>query len=298
MAHDPIEAALEAAVEGSPETATPGMEGSPEASATADASKESSTDPKSTHVPYDRFAEVVADKNDFKQRLSEVEAKLDARDGEIRDVQSRYEEAENLLDQIRGLAADDKYREHVLAIDRALKGLPDDEDTDEESTEDGDEAKTKEGPSKDELRKLKEETADALAEQRAEQLLQLIQQRASEYLNSLPEEYTEKDREVIARLWSNWVDWDGIEDDPGTMNQALSESLGNLLEWYEQPRGAAIEAEPTEPATPPEPSPGEKLKTLLDRDWGALGEKGDPLASDEDFQHAFAEAARLAKQSS
>ncbi len=77
-------------------------------------------------VPYDRFSEVVAQKNDLAERIKSLDEKFEAAKTSNTKYQGQIEgleESSQILDAIKELHKDERYRDHVVAIDRALQGL-------------------------------------------------------------------------------------------------------------------------------------------------------------------------------
>lgn len=243
-------------------------------------------------VPYARFKEVVGEKNTAVERLTDLETKLQNQLALTQDLQVRYSQAEEILNAIRGMAADEKMRPHILAIDNKLKGVEEEVETGEITQAEGDKKVEKI------LKQHKAEIGEALATNRAEQLFQSANERASRYLESLPDEYTDKDKEVIGRIWAQEVDWDAIEDDPTSLNQKLAESLDQVLTWYGEPKGykPAVETPPVQ-VKPEEIPPAVKIKEILDKEWASVGDDGRPILSDEDFRKEAAKVIRLSRNS-
>ncbi len=241
-------------------------------------------------VPYARFKEVVAEKNAASERLSDLEAKLQNQLALTQDLQTRYVHAEELLNAIRGMAADEKMKPHVMAIDAKLRGVEEEVETGEITPAEGEKKVEKI------LKQHKAEIGDALATNRAELLFNTANERAARYLESLPDEYTDKDKEIIGRVWTNEVDWDGIEDDPTQLNTILAESLDRVLNWYGEPKGyiSKAAAAPVEPKVE-EPTPAIKIKQILDKEWGEVGDNGQPILSDDDFRKEAARVIRLSR---
>lgn len=243
-------------------------------------------------VPYARFKEVVGEKNTAVERLTDLETKLQNQLALTQDLQQKYTYAEEVLMAIRGMAADEKMRPHVMAIDAKLKGVEEEVETGEITQEEGDKKVEKI------LKQHKNEVQDIVQTNRAEMLFQTANERASRYLESLPAEYTDKDKEIIGRIWTQEVNWDGIESDPTSLNSELAESLDRVLNWYGEPKGYLPPPDPTKvvETKPEEPTPAMKVKSILDKEWGKIGERGNFEYSDEDFRREAAELIRLTKK--
>ena len=303
-ATDPVKAALEQALS-SPESADsqPAKQDSPEVKATppSDAKPESnkvtdSSKGSDNRIPQDRFSEVVRQKNEALEQLKALEAQFKTateREQALKTRVGQLETDHQILDAIKELAKDDKYRAHVVAIDKALQGI---EEEVEEAKESGDKNQVAELE-----KKFKSETAklqDLVSDQRAEHLWAQSNDYASEMLRSLPEEYTNEDRARISRLWNPRVDWDRIEKEGAqVIPDVLKSSLADVIKDYGTPQGALM-ARTKEEVTKsiPEASrpvdPATAVKSILDTDWAAFNDEGKPVQSDTDFTKAMANLMR------
>jgi len=258
-----------------------------------DKSVKESKEPKT--VPYDRLSQVVKKKNELSEQLKALDTQYKAataRENELRTQVGNLETDKQILDAIKNLAQDDRYRPAVEQIDRALQGL--DEDI-EEAKEQGD--------NKAESAALKQfeaktaELEEMLAEQRAESLLGEATGRAKEMLAALPEAYTDEDRAIIGKLWNPRVDWNGIEETgseaiPGALNRSFAE----VIKEYGTPRGALV-AKTTKEIEDRIPeakivSDEDAVKGLLEKDWAETAEDGSTVHSEDDFVQGMAELLR------
>lgn len=263
-----------------------------EESATEKGSKE---DPKA--VPYDRFSEVVGQKNSAVERLSALDEQFKAtteRENTLKTRVGELEQEHSVLEAIRGLAKDDRYAEAVNKIDRALQGLEDEVGQAEAS---GDEKATNVAEKKFEAKAA--ELTDLITDQKAEQLFEKANNYASEMLRSLPEEYTDVDRARMGQLWSPRVDWNSIEEGgdaaiPGTMKSSFAE----LIKSYGTPQGAVVaetrkevESEISPEALEQRLSPEDMVKGIVETDWAAQ-EEGKVTHSDDEFSANMAKLLR------
>lgn len=264
-------------------------------------------------IPYDRFQEVVQERNDFKSKIAELENQYKESNQALSKLTSMYEDAKestDILDSIKELAKNPKYLPHLEVIDKALKGIEEEVEEGKTTPEDALKAADKI------LNSKVEELTEELAEQRADAIIARADAIADKWLASLPEEYTDKDKDVIARLWTNAVDWNEVEDNPSILEDTLKDSLQNVIEVYGPPRGSLFTAEEIETAleeeTSPEKmavSPEEELAALTQgKNYSSFKEVTVPLpggrskttllpeVSEDDFSRDLAEAMRIANR--
>jgi len=254
---------------------------------------------KSQSVPYDRFKEKV-------DALEKATAKLDVlteRDKELSVKLVQLESANDVIERLRGLAQDDRYKPLVETLDRALKGIHEEVETGDKTEKQGEVA------TKRLLDDHKVQLEDALAQARADMLWQQVQTVSEQMLDALGDEYDVQDKEAIAKLWTPATDWDSIEENPDSLRQELLASLKNVVETYGEPRGALKlkisqfeqkaqqGAETTTLAVKPE----DELKGILDKDWGkvkttAEGKVIGAEHSDEDFRNALARVMKMGRR--
>jgi hypothetical protein len=205
------------------------------------------------------------------------------------------EKDSQVVDAIKNLYQDEKYRPHVQAIDNALRGI------DEEvvvAKEEGDPAAVSAAEKR--FDEKTEQLEGLLADQRADNLWDKAKGLAKEMLEALPEQYTDNDRETLADLWKSRVDWDGIEKGGAeTIPAHLNKSLAEVIRKYGTPRGA-IAAKTTEEIESRVPeakivSDEDKVKDILDKNWAELDKDGKPLMSQEDFDAGMADLLRATR---
>jgi hypothetical protein len=210
-------------------------------------------------------------------------------------LQEQLAHHQNLIGRIQALAGDDRYREHVLKIDAALKGA--EYEIEKKLDEKVDAAeKTGNAELKAQLEAQKEEILGEVREERARSLLVSAQGVAARYLEALPDVYTPEHKAVVAELWNNKVDWAGIEDNPEIMNAELARALQDTLDKYPLPGNERTTEDQEEVAKPL--SAIEELARIKDPNlnWGKTDAKGKPAVSDEDFVKVLAHAHRLERQ--
>lgn len=267
--------------------------------------KETSEEGKSQTVPYDRFKQKVDQVNElepFKTRAEELERQVSEFTTRERELQTRIEELEQehtVLERVRALAKDDRYRPMVEKLDKAIRGV-------HEEVESGDKTE-KEGQKEvaDLVKQSRQELEDAFAEQRADLLWQQASSYAERLLEALPETYEERDRAMISKLWTPEVNWDSIEDNPDLLRDELLRSLKTVLEEYGEPRGALkqkvkdVETKSQQAAEQAQkgPDPEQEVRALLEQDWGAVktNDEGKVVGAekgDDEFSRALARVIR------
>lgn len=267
------------------------------------ASDEEETPTKSTkkYVPYDRFKEVVEDKNQYKKQLEQ----LSQREQQLQQTLQNLESELSVLERIRQAAFDDKVGKHVIALDKWLRGESIDDAI--EAAEEELSSKGEEGLSQKEIETLKQqlggkvsELENQLLDQRAEVILQKANQLATDMLERLDESYTEEDVKTISELWTPRVDWDAIEENPEILPQELERSFKEVLDLYGVPRGALVKQVSSKikenlPEPKIEDDPEAFLEAVQSTDWGKLDKDGKPVVSDEEFSKVMAEVLRKSR---
>jgi hypothetical protein len=245
-------------------------------------------------VPLDRFSEVVAQKNEALGRLKALEAQFNAvneRESGLKARVGQLETDHQILDAIKGLAADPRYKSTVTKIDKALQGIHEDTEVAEEKGDDKAVAKLEEA-----YQTKIAELEDLAAEQKSNQLWEASGKFARELLASLPPEYTDEDKAVISKLWTPLVDWNYIEEHGSdVIPAALQHALAGLIKDYGTPRGALVSNTKQEMMkNVPESvtkSNDDYRKEVEAKSWGEMKD-GKFTASDADFSAAVGELLR------
>jgi len=210
---------------------------SPAASEESATEKGSKEEPKA--VPYDRFSEVVGQKNSAVERLNALDEQFKEtteRENTLKTRVGELEQEHQVLEAIRGLAKDDRYADAVNKIDRALQGIEDEVVQAEAS---GDEQAATAAEKKFEAKAA--ELTELITDQKAEQLFDKANNYASEMLRSLPEEYTDVDRARLGQMWSPRVDWNAIEEGgDAAIPDTMKGSFAELIKSYGSPQGAVV----------------------------------------------------------
>lgn len=319
-----VEANLAAMAEGTPEgesaeATTATTDSSPTiepVTEVAQAESTTNTTEKQT-VPYERFQEVNAAKNTAQAEVTSVQAERDealsAKDLAISNLTQFQEDASEtselnqhnaaLLAEIRGLKDDDVMGEHVMAIDQYLRG---ESPTAEEVNVENNEESTEETPTAEleEARELLAETRQELLDHRVEvqntDILNNAREVTRSYMDDLPPEYTEQDKDILVDMLSPNVDWERIEEDPEQLVSAIAEGLTATLEKYGTPRGevaatAATEAIENHTVEAPKNQAQEALDRISEIDFSEIDKDGNPVQSNDDFSKALGDVMRANK---
>ena len=303
---DDVAANLEAALEGkSEESSTSETESKTATETVVETGTDKTTGKVENRIPQSRLNEVITARDNATGRAENAEEQLAestkalATMTELLDSKTADSET---LEAIKGYIHDPDLKEHVEAIDRALRGV-------EQEVEQG-EITPEQATDKNRalIDQIRNETQDALADQAADALVGRADLLADRLLGELPEEYTEQDRAVIGDLWADKVDWEAAAQNPDNLPEILHKSFQETIDRFGAPRGGLIQGdtEDSETATVSlAPTPEEELATLMSREYGAVT-KGESLSgkatftpdvSDADITADMAKAMRIARQS-
>jgi hypothetical protein len=303
-----VQAALQEALKGDT-TVDPQPTDEPSLEVTADDKPASEAKPEDTpvvkepkdgakSVPYDRFSEVVKQKNDALDKVKSLEGQFDGASEREKSLQDRVESLETdgqIVKAIRDLAQDERYLPHVTALDKALQGLDDEVEAVKES---GSEDLTDIDKAKAEYDKKLATLEDQLATQRAEVLWDQTNTAAKLMIDTLPEEYSATDKTRLQKAWLGEVDWNAIEDGGReAIPENLESSFAKLIKAYGTPEGIVVKNAQQEitkdnPEALKPPSPETAVKTILEKDWSERDEDGNPLHGEDEFSTAFADLMR------
>jgi hypothetical protein len=247
-------------------------------------------------IPYERFQEVIGQKNTLAEELQAVKSEASKDRDSLAKLATMLQEKENdtnILNEIRALALNPKYRDALELIDKGLRGV-------EEEVEAGETTPEKADIETKKLLAKQAQIEDSVADQKAELIIQRADLLADKWLESLPPEYTEDDRKVIANLWTNNVDWDSVEQNPGNLDKILAESFQQSINTFGTPRGSLLNPDDVEfvdETTTKAADPVEELATMLrDKQYGATKlvkthsgkEVPMPIIGDDEFAADFA----------
>jgi hypothetical protein len=262
------------------------------------------TTSKENLVPQSRVNEIVAEKNTFKEEAEALRGQIETLQEErskLIGLVDQQKDDVNLVSNLRSLAVtteDQEVKDAIDLLDATMRG-------DEKEVKEVVDEKVAAGTlTADQAEKIVRKHTDKLQanvdEQKAELLFGQANTKAERMLAGLPEEFTDQDKKVISEAWLRRVNWDGMEEDPGRMDDLLAESLQETLDWYGEPRGVVKVSETeelTEAGEPVEkpPTPEEEIAELTKIDWSELKD-GKPVHSDEEFSKVAARIAQLSRR--
>lgn len=301
-----IAAALEEAIAGDVETST--TEDATETTASAEKETQSAPTSKGDKgpIPYERFAEVVSEKNSFKEQLTALEAEKTELSRSLQQAMDTVTNAQGDIDTLNRVraaarASDSRVTDAVDLLDKYLKGEL--EEIVEDDTLSPDEVSKK---TQDLLKKTQDSLNENVSDIRADIIVQRADALADKWLGALPEAYSQADRDVLGDLWANSVDWNSIEENPDTLDQELAGKFQAAIDRYGVPRGALLNPDDVEfveeTTTPEPPTPEQELAELIgDRDFSAFKtvksatgkETLQPAVGDDEFAAAMAKALKL-----
>jgi hypothetical protein len=313
VANDDVSAALDSVLNDvEPQTTT---ESAPEVKTEDVASKaveealkstpDTQTDATGKTVPYDRFSEVVAQKNAASERLQALEAQYTSateREDGLRERMAGLEQEHSVLEAIRDLGRDDRYSDAVSKIDRALQGIEDDVEA-ATTTEDGKDVVDNSALLRAEqaFSEKTEELESLVNDQRVEGLWDKSQDYASAMLDSLPEEYTDTDRSRLSRMWTPRVDWNSIEEGGAeSIPENLNGSFAELIKEYGAPQGAVAQTARDEvtQSIPEEARPSTPeaiVEGVMEKNWSETNEDGQAVLGDDEFAADVAKLLRATR---
>jgi len=271
-----------------------------------EATEASSPESKGKTIPYTRFKEVNDAKNELRDELAALQEKFEEQSTSVTQMTQMLNEAKensDLLKEIQALQTDPNMLPHLEAIDKKLRGV-------EEVLEQTD------GEGKDntraELNKLLQSQRDQLEQQQADLQSDILVQKADiiaeKWLEALPEEYTEQDKEIISTLWAQSVDWDKVSASPDSLSDHLKETFQSSIDKFGVPRGGLID--PNDPDSyeietqqPETPSPEEELlEAIGKKNYGGFKEVDQggrksvqAEVSDDEFAADMAKAIRVGR---
>lgn len=320
MGSSDLESALKEAATGKSDSPT-GTEGKVEetptpstTAKTAEPEAEKAEGKKSEAVPYSRFKEVVDAKNTTTEQLSAAQKTLEERDTEVKKLIDALETREydsKVIQKINELHDDDRYREMIETLDKAIRGQHVEEP---ETPEEGDE-KDKEKAQVDRTAKALEDTKSDLQKQLSNQRDEIILDRydrlVEKYMGELPETYNEEDRKVIKETLVDRMEWPKVEADPNALGDVLHAGFQKTISWYGTPKGSLVAPKPADETTEDTPqTPKEQLEALQKVETGGLKDTGrtikmpdgrevavkEPEVSENDFVDQMAKALRIARE--
>jgi len=266
-------------------------------------------------IPKNRFNEVIAAQNEQAEEAKTWRAKASEADKSIANLTamlSSAQKAQETINDLRQLANDPVHGPHVRYLHSVLIGEPI-EFEGETPLPDNATPEQKEEARLAELVERQNQLAATLEDQQSSALVQRADAIADRWLDALPDEYTDEDRNAIAHLWTGQVDWKTIDRDPSALDQVLTDSFQSTLNIYGVPRGALFTPEQVEELkqptgeTPKALSPEEELGQLFaSKNYSGFKGTGKknfagteivaPEVSDDDFARDMAAALKVANK--
>lgn len=301
-----IAAALEEAIAGDVETST--TLDATETTASVEKGTKSKTGDKGP-IPYERFAEIVQEKNTFKEQLTALEAEKNELSKSLQQAMNTVSAAQSDIDTLNRVraasrASDDRVVQAVDLLDKYLKGEL--EEIAEDPTLTTDEVSKK---TQDLLKRTQQNLNEQHADLRADLIVQRADALADKWLGALPDAYGQVDRDILGDLWANSVDWDAIENNPDILDQELASKFQAAIDRYGVPRGALLNPDDVEfveeTTTPEPPTPEEELRELIgNKDYSLFKtvktptgkETLRPAVGDDEFAADMAKALKLANR--
>jgi hypothetical protein len=304
-----LEAALQQAAEGTSDSTTDvGKE------AEAQTSEESTGTPKSAEakveagkkepqtVPYARVKELSDKANTLTSLLEERDAKLAEKDselGKLVDLLDSREYDSKVVEKINELHGDARYTDIIDQLDKAVRGVDEEEAKGNLTSEEASERTSKA------LKAATSELEEQLGQQRDDIILDRAERLTEKYMDELPESYNDEDLKVIGEALIDRIDWNQVHEDPDSLPDVLAQGFQKTVDWYGVPKGSLVAASQeganTEEASQADPAAALE-KRLDETEWGKLqmvktpqGDVLQPVVSDEDWVDSLADAIAAAQ---
>lgn len=305
-----LKEALEAAVSEEEVAEESSTEANAEAAAEEDADK---SKPKPGKNANSRIQELVAARKKIEAERDSYQADLKKKDSELGDMLKMLQQKESdsrTIQAIKDLhARNDKWRDTIEKLDKALKG--EEVELEADKPVEGDKAKVEAAELakvRDLLSKSQAELEEKVAEQRANLILDKVDRIVDRYMDNLPEGYGKEDRRILQETLSDHIDWNSINQAPDDVQKHVVAGLQKCITWYGRPKGeapaqakdapngASVVSQPTDPKV--------ELDGLLKRtDYGKAkivetkegGKRFEAAVSDDQFVADLAKALRAAR---
>jgi hypothetical protein len=236
-----------------------------------------------------------AEKAEAGKALTEAQAKVT----ELAEAMAKSQDDIALVAALKQLARDPKHSDLIARVDLALDGKPyESVDQSDDDDDDSDSDSTPAVDKKSIMAEIRSEMDEALEENKHNLIIQQADLLAKDYMRQLPaDKYSDDQKNLIANLWANKVDWDAIANEPDKLGNFLSETLQSTLnEWdaaHPAPEASEENNEDKQQESS-EPTTEEQIAKILGKDWGQTKIVGDGDAqklvsetSDEEFTAAF-----------
>ncbi len=296
---DKLKAAVAASTTGTEEKSTEGA--GTEEGVVEGKSAEKSTEKSDVRIPKERFDQV-------NEKFKEAAASQDLLTLQLAEANDKLLKAHELLElrdddvqtlnEIKSFVNDPAMKEHVVAIDNKLKGIEQAVEKGE-STPDEAHAKTREL-----IEQTRTEMADIQNTAEAEALVARADIISDKLLAQLPDTYTDQDRNIVQKLWTESMDWEQATQNPDDLAEQLTGDFQKALDEYGVPRGALFTVDEVTELKPEAATtaktPEQELEEVLDQGWGELKTEdlGDgktkvvAVKTDDEFKAAIASTIR------
>jgi hypothetical protein len=241
-------------------------------------------------VPYSRLAEVIAEKNTALEKANEFKELYEKATTKQGDVVSKLETLEkevDILNRVRALAQDERYKDHVEAIDKALRGV--EEEVEKLGADPSEKAVDK---ALKNIQNANAKLEERLSEERASRLFKEASDFFDKLAEALPNEYGEADLRVIAKDCAERIDWSKVESDESKIQDLVKAAFKVSVTEYGNPR-AGLEAQIQELQAKlndgakvtalTAQTPEKVLEGLLSKDYNQKDDKGRFVTTDADF---------------
>ena len=224
-------------------------------------------------------------------RIQELVAARDAATDKLEKALDRHESLQSQIDKLTEVLSSREQDSRVVAkinelyeknpdlkpvierLDRAIKGQPDPEPANAANAADADKAMEAIKATRDELIQRQAELSEQIADGQANQLVAEADRVIDNLMGQLPETYEDKDREVLARVLEDQVNWEAVEQDPRLLTKEVEKAFQSTINWYGDPRGALRASKVEETETNDKPTKV-SLDDIIGKEWGKLKETG------------------------
>jgi len=255
-----------------------------------------------------RIRDLLSMKDNLESVIEELTGKVNFKDKEIEKLIEQVDSREKdrvTIAKINQLYQDvPELRPYLEGLDKAIQ--------DQEYTLPGMEAKDKAVSKETEsealakaqelVRQAKAEMDESLTSQRDELILHKADLLTDAYIDQLPEQYNDEDKEILRSVLVDHIDWDTVDGNPEALPEVIAEGFQSVLDWYKTPKGANATVPQGEESEVhrAEPITKEKLDAFAKQDWAKLKtvktpdgkEMQVPEVSDEDFNKSLAQMMR------
>jgi len=254
----------------------------------------------------DRIQELVAARKEAERKFDELSAKYSEKElevGKLIDLVQDREQDARVVAKINELHKDDKFRDIVETLDKAIRGV---EVEVKAAAKDADKALL---PNVDllkdvqaEITRSREEAAAHAADQKSDLLLMKSDLVLEKLFENLPDtEYTEEDRKILNSALADMIDWDAIENTPAKLEGEVAKGFQKAVDWYGNPKGKLV-AEATSKTKETTDAKSKDTVDLSKLELGKMktekvGSKDvtSPVISDDDFSQILAEELRRSR---